>query len=53
MSRLAEVYREAHRIPSNKRITLSLDGDTLENDTTVKELDLEDDDLLDVTIDNS
>jgi len=48
---LAHVYRTHKKIAADKTITISLDGDVLDEDQTVKSLDLEEEDQLDVQID--
>lgn len=41
------VYRSACKVPADTVITIACDGENLENET-VKELDLDDGDVLDV-----
>jgi len=45
-----QTYRKSRSIPCDKKITILLDGDALDESETVKDLDLEDDVLLDVEI---
>jgi Ubiquitin-2 like Rad60 SUMO-like len=47
------VYRERLKIPSNRSITIELDGDPLMESATVKTLDVDDGDVLDVQIDDA
>jgi hypothetical protein len=50
--KLATVYLRQTKISPTAKITLSQDGDTLDEDETVKTLSLEDDDLLDVQVED-
>jgi len=50
IEKLVQTYRKSRSIPSDKKITILLDGDALDESETVKDLDLEDDVLLDVEI---
>jgi Ubiquitin-2 like Rad60 SUMO-like len=48
---MKNVYRTACKIPPEKNISITCDGDTLAEDVTVKDLDLDEGDVLDVQID--
>ena len=47
---MASVYRKACIVAPEKKITLTIDGDALDESETVKGLGLENDDVLDVTV---
>lgn len=47
------MYRQVCKIPPEKQMVFILDGEALEGTETVKDLGLEDDDLLDVQIENA
>jgi hypothetical protein len=49
---MAVAYRKEQKLPPEANITLSMDGDVLDDTQTVKSLALEDDDVLDVQVDN-
>jgi hypothetical protein len=48
---MTNVYRTACKVSEEKKITIALDGDNLGEDETVKDLELDDGDVLDVQID--
>jgi hypothetical protein len=51
--KIEAVYRKAYKIGPEKTITISLDGDVLEETETVRDLALDNEDLLDVQIDDA
>lgn len=53
IAKLMQTYRAKMNVPAGSKITLLLDGDPLDEDETVKNLDLDDGDQLDVQIETA
>jgi len=50
IAKLSKAYRNTMKVPPEKKITILLDGDPLDEDETIKNLDVDNDELLDVQV---
>jgi hypothetical protein len=52
IKKMANVFRNACKLPAGTKVTFTLDGESLDENEAVKDLSLDDEDVIDVIIED-